>query len=308
VPAERLIEQECRRANNPQTRRLLENVHDRLRAIYDAGDSVTESAELTAIIDASLAETHLRGDAQSLLDFVSQRVNNALLRHQAIRWVAATGVDLRLYGRGWEENPEFCRYARGIADNQQQLSLIYQATRVNLQVTPFGAAHQRLFEGLACGGFFLLRSATIDAIDLLERELWRWCWRNGISSAGEMIRAGSDSPVFQWLVSGMAALGRNLLDDPDWFYAGLEEGALVGFSRTAGTLWPEYPRVSFWSQSELTKKLKHFLAAPDERRTITASMRDRVLQWHTYTAISRRMLSFIAENQAAANIPAARAA
>jgi hypothetical protein len=286
----------------------LENIHDRLRAIYDAGDSVTEISALTAIINAALMETRLKGDPQSVLDLVSHRINNAFLRHQAIRWVAKTGVDLRLYGRGWEENPEFSRYARGIADNQQQLTLIYQASRVNLQVTPFGAAHQRLFEGLACGGFFLLRSVTIDAIDLLQREIWRWCWRCGIGSANEMVSAGNASPLFQWLRSGLAALGADPLDDPEWLYAGLEEGALVGFSRTAATLWPQYPQVSFWSQTELETKLAHFLSAPDQRRAINASMRDRVLQWHTYTAISRRMLALIAENKPAVPMPVAQAA
>jgi hypothetical protein len=309
VPAERLVEQECRRADNPQTRRLLENVHDRLRVIYDAGDSVTEPAALTAIIDAALAETRLQGDSQSLLDFVSQRINNALLRHQAIRWAVQAGADVRLYGRGWEEHPEFARFARGPADNQNQLALIYQASRVNLQVTPFGAAHQRMFEGLACGGFFLMRAVTGDAIDVMRREVWRWCWREGVSNAEEMVRAAGRSPGLQWLLSGMSTmLGAHSLSDPEWFYAGLEEAALFGFSRSAATLWPEFGQVSFWSQAELTKKLKHFLSAENERRTISASMRDRVLQWHTYTAISKRMLSFIAGNQAAGQTPVAQAA
>ena len=85
------------------------------------------------------------------------RVNNLLFRHQSLRRsLLDMDIDLRLYGRGWENNPTFAKFARGVADHRGELPLIYQASRINLQVSPLGSLHQRVMEGLASGGFFLL--------------------------------------------------------------------------------------------------------------------------------------------------------
>jgi hypothetical protein len=302
--AEQIVKEESERAANPQVRALLSDIYDRLRAIYDAGVSVTEPPALDGIIDAALLEKRLGGDVQALRDLVKQRLNNALLRHQAIRWAAAAGVDLRLYGKGWENHPEFSRYARGVADNQNQLALIYQASHINMQVTPFGAAHQRLFEGLSAGGFFLLRAVTGDAVDLLRREVWSFCRRNRIQSGREMVARGRHDRVYPWLMSQLETLmGTDPVADAEWFFIGLREAALGGFARTASTLWPEYDQVAFWSQTELGEKLKFFLANADARRDIAQSMRRRVLECHTYTAISQRMLSFIAGDLVKKELP-----
>ena len=42
------------------------------------------------------------------------------------------------------------------------------------------------------------------------------------------------------------------------------------------------------------QKVTHFLSHPEERATIAASMRQRVLDRLTYTAITRRLLGMIA--------------
>ena len=47
------------------------------------------------------------------------------------------GLDLRLYGRGWEKHPTLSRFA-GIADNKNQLSLIYRASRISMQPARMG--------------------------------------------------------------------------------------------------------------------------------------------------------------------------
>ena len=73
-------------------------------------------------------------DRAPLLDFFLQRINNALFRHQALHWIADLGLNLRLYGKGWEKHPRFGRFARGPADNETQIGAIYRASRINLQV------------------------------------------------------------------------------------------------------------------------------------------------------------------------------
>jgi len=288
--AEQIVEEEGGRA--PQLRPLLQNICRRLRGIYDSGQAVTEQAHVWDLVGAAMSECKMNGDFADVVHMVKQRMNNALLRHQAIGWVAKMGLDLRLYGKGWEKHPQFARYARGVADNQNQLAQIYQASRINLQVMPFGSAHQRSFEGLAAGGFFLLRGVAGDAADLVKQQLWGWCLRHGVNSSEEMMLRGREDVDFIPLFSKLTQLMGTI--DPPWLYAAMEEMAMGGFCHSAAQLWPEYDRVVFWTEAELQAKVKHFLAAADERRGLSASMRQRVLQRHTYTAISRRMLNFIA--------------
>jgi hypothetical protein len=167
-------------------------------------------------------------------------------------------------------------------------------------VTPFGAAHQRLFEGLAAGGFFLLRGVAGDAIDLMSERVWHWCKQAGVTNAREMISKGQTDPTFQQLMAQLKSLkGVDPMSEAEWFYAGLQEAALGGFSHCASQLWAEYDRVAFWNHEQLTEKVRYFLTAADERRAISQSMRRAALQWHTYSAISQRMLTFIADDLAA---------
>ena len=113
VPADVIIQAEVDRLGTPQAANLLRGIFDQFRAIYDAGDCITQPFRIEAMIRQTMLETQTTvPDPQPLLDLFTHRVNNALYRHQVIGWVAEMGVDLRLYGRGWESHPQFARFAR----------------------------------------------------------------------------------------------------------------------------------------------------------------------------------------------------
>jgi hypothetical protein len=303
ITAEQIVREEADRAGAEPARRLLDDILGRLRAIYDAGGCITEPAHIRALVESAMLDRHVRCDIGPLLDLVIQRINNALLRHQSIRWVVELGVDLKLYGKGWEKHPEFSRFACGVADHQSQLASVYRATAVNMQVTPFGSAHQRLFEGLAAGGFFLIRGVAGDAADMVLREIWNWCQSRRIDSATELFEQ-ADAEAMRLFDQVKSLRGRHPAEDATIFFAGLREAAAGEFTRSAGVLWPEFSQVAFWDRAQLQQKVKHFLAQPTERRQITTAMRRRVVECHTYSAISRRMLSFIASRLAAQNAEA----
>ena len=153
--------------------------------------------------------------------------------------------------------------------------------------------HQRLLDGLVAGGFFLLRSVTADELELLRKQIWDWCISHGVRSGRDMLHKCDDA------LTDLLARFKSLwvLDpraDIEYFYAGLEEAAMDDFKRTANTMWMESPRVTFSTKAELTRQIQHFLAHPQERKQIADSMRQRVLQTHTYQSISKKMLNFIA--------------
>ena len=230
----------------------------------------------------------------------THRVNNSLYRHQALQWFAETGVHMKLFGRGWDNHPTLSKFACGPADNQHQLAAVYRASNINLQVTPFGAAHQRLFDGLAAGGFFLMRRTHGDRFDTILRELWNWCVQHDARDDAALLARG-DEFVHQTLSELAAIEGKSLLGRGYDFVSEVAVTAEEGFIRSAGTIWPEFDRVSFDSRAEVQQLVTRYLPDAETRRLITHSMRRRVLDSLTYRAVSQRMLDMIADRFAASS-------
>ena len=303
TPADVLLADALARADSDDTRRLLRDVYDRLCAVYDAGGCVTETAELLDLFHASAATHRLRiGNVDALTDLFRQRINNALFRHQALAWVADTGVDLHLYGNGWERHPRFARFARGPADNQGRLAEIYRGSRINLQVQPHGAVHQRLCDGLAAGGFFLVRYCPADVVECVYRPIWEWCVDHGVRTDDELRRRAT--PEILALLAELARLkGRDPFGLGVPLVTSMALSADGDYCNSARSIWPEYDQVSFDSAETLRARLGHYLNHPDERDGLAAAMRRRVVDRLTYTATTRRLLDFIAADLRARYAP-----
>ncbi len=303
-PAEAIVAEQAKQMN-PDGRRLIGDVFDRLRAIYDAGRTLTQPLLLRQMIEQSMAATKTNLDAAAmagLMNFFNQQVNNALFRHQSLGWLVEMDVDLRLYGRGWETHPQLARFARGPADNQTQLSTIYRASRINLQITPHGAVHQRLMEGLAAGGFFLIRHCPGDEIERAYQALHAWCAAHGVQDDDGIHRHRAVPQVAHWLAQIEAMMGLNPFEHEFPLFDTLKLSADGEYTRSAGAVWgADYDAVVFRSASELKDRVTRYLADEDARKTISQTMRARVLERFTYLATSRRLLRFIASDQCARN-------
>ncbi len=308
TPPEVLVQREIDKTTIPEVKRFLRDMLERLRAIYEQGCFVTEVGHVRRMVRESMRECGVGSrDPASLVDLFMQKVNNAMFRQQAITWLAEMDLDLHLYGCGWEAHPQLQRFARGIADNENQLCAIYQASRINLQMTPFGAVHQRLFDGLSAGGFFLLRHCAGDECDLLYRDMWRWCDHARIRG-GEDFFDQAPNDVRHLIDRIIELTGEDPSESPDKFFLGLEEAAGAGFTRSPATLFAEYEQVSFRTREQLHALVRQYLNAPDERARIAASMRERVIQTMTYEAVTRRLLDFISRNLTRRNQSLAAAA
>ncbi|HWP40456.1 MAG TPA: glycosyltransferase [Tepidisphaeraceae bacterium] len=297
TPATALLTEQLQRADQ-DARKLLIDVFEQLRDVYDAGQAIPHASHIHRFIDNSLARLRLRLDEssrQSLFDFFNHRINNAMFRHQALQWAADLGLKLHLYGRGWEQHPRFARFARGIACNQTELATIYQASRINLQITPFGAVHQRLFEGLSAGGFFLIRYCPGDVVEQFYRQIYQWCADNDVTDDATL-RARATPAVQALLEQVRTVLGVDPFAIHSSFMDLLQLSHDGGYIRSAGSIWPEYEQVCFRSAAELRQRVEQFLNDPPARAAIARSMRAAVIQRFSYTQISRRLLEFIADD------------
>jgi hypothetical protein len=298
TPARTLLDAEIERIGSPELGAILNSIYGELESIYETGGSITQISAIISIIDRFLAVSGVQlSDEQrsALVDFFSHVINSALFRHQTLKWIADLGVDLRLYGRGWDRHPTLSRYARGIADNQTELNLVYQSSRINLHVSPHGVMHQRVMEGLASGGFFLLRRCAGDTVGRHFKIVRDWCRINHIERDGPLLETAPEA-IQQEIREISRLLQRDLFAKPRVsFMEYLKYQATHGYLDCADLLWGEdYDAVCFDSARELAGKVQYFLANPDQRARRIESMRKPVLDRYTYLATTRRLLDFMA--------------
>lgn len=232
--------------------------------------------------------------------FYFQPLAELMFRQQALEWAAdycdQTGHTLHLYGNGWENHPRFARYARGVAQNGRELRTIYQASAVNLQINTYGAIHQRLLDGLAAGGFFMIRRCPTDGIQAALTEFLSVVGECGIEA--DRVYRRDDSPRLA------AALDR-LADQygeprqaaeitlPHWRLEYYRNLAAKDFMRVAGAVFGDYEPIAFGCYEEFARKAANYLVAEEQRRTIATSMRQETLRRFTYDALVNELIRFI---------------
>lgn len=305
TPAQDLLHEAAQTVQSRQSVRLLDDVYQQMHAHYQQGGEVLGEAWIAQLIQQTLQVRGQQIDPRhmpGLMELFYQRINNALYRHQTLHWAAELGVDLHLYGRGWEKHPTLKRFARGVADNNTQLRAIYQASRINLQVTPFGAVHQRLLDGLLAGGFFLIRADRGDRVGLLHQKLWDYCRQHGITSDAQLQKVTDPSiTAIMQQINWLEGHRNGPRIDPP-LYETCRLHAESEFLVSADSFWPQFDRVSFDTQTTLRKQVQHFLANTDQRLELSAAMRQPVAQRCTYTAITQRLLTFMRQNLASRTI------
>jgi hypothetical protein len=296
TPATTMLKEQLARAD-AQGRKLLIDIFEQMRGVYDNGGAITQPLLIAGMIDGACQRLSFPLDQSSrtqVLDFFNQRVNNALFRHQALTWVADSGAKLHLYGRGWEQHPKFAPFARGIACNQSQLCAIYRASRISLQITPHGAVHQRLFEGLSAGGFFLLRYVPGDAIESIYETIHAWCVQNEIQNDADL-RARAKPEIRRLLGQAGELVAMDQFSTGWSLVDVLKLSADGGFIRSASSVWKEYDQVAFRSAEQVKQQIAHYLSHPEQRAAVAASMRQVVLDRFTYRSTSQRLLDFMAD-------------
>lgn len=83
-------------------------------------------------------------------------VGNAFFRQLPLIALSEAGVDLRLYGRGWERHPRLSKHACGVVEHGEDSNLVFNASAINLHINQFRMRHNRLNDGYAAGAFFLI--------------------------------------------------------------------------------------------------------------------------------------------------------
>jgi hypothetical protein len=231
-------------------------------------------------------------------------------RHTALEWVARWSLTnskvLRLYGNGWEANPQFAGFAAGHVSPGEEARAIFQASRINLQLIEPGFIHSRALDGLAAGGFFLTRYTIADGLDSEEvatlYRLAKWVDAHGIQTDAQL-DAIADPEVRQMVAATRAYYHRYEVSEP--LCPSLHIWAQMP---AAACLFPQLKEITFRSAEEFATLADRYLDGNQgdairariagDMRTIVEDNFSYTARWKTFVAAIRRGLE-LASSQGA---------
>ena len=179
---------------------------------------------------------------------------------------------------------------------------IYQASRINLQITTYGAVHQRLLDGLAAGGFFLIRFCPADVVHKILPRLLRLV--DGYDIVADRVYRNEDVPELadawqSWReLHGENAAESSLQISEESLWR-LRTLASSGFRHVAGAHFERYGEVAFADATGFAMMADRYLDNEDDRRELVSAMRPVVIDKFTYASFVRDLLAFLQNRLAA---------
>jgi hypothetical protein len=218
-----------------------------------------------------------------------------LHRQQALRWAmeiaAERGLDLALFGNGWEAVPEFKPVWRGSVDYQRDLTTVLQASRAVLHLEPWSVvAHWRGLDALSAGAVVLARKSPQDDVLVRIARLLDLA-PEPCSSLAELQRC---------LGAAHAGAFRDIAIDLSWIpFPPVDPVEHIHSLRKQGLRDDElsiprrFARLSFATKAELEQRITALVAQPEEHRALAREIREDVLEFFSYERGARELVQCV---------------
>jgi len=294
-------------AQKPPFTPYVQRACQRMLELYKDGGALPTRWHLFRLIDQ--VQNELGGELsptarEQFVHLIWNPLNSALYRQQALRWVAeaaeALGLSLAIYGNGWEKHPDFAGYARGPVTHGPDLEAVTRATKINLQLEPYPCcAHHRMLDGLASGGFFLVRHHPNNVLLQELSNFLRAHVPADAESAEAALAAVADEQRDALAALIDRAAGISYAEPPDpvkqvrcWQRAEL----LIDQPQ----LLPRLDAVSFTDAATCRQLIEQFVADQRTRRDIADEQRRNIIPRLTFQNTARRLGAFLADRLSAA--------
>jgi hypothetical protein len=295
TPQALIAELRIRYAVNPAARSVLDAAAAEVIKQSNAGvvwDALPLAKLVDQLIQSQSATLTLAARQEILADLRS--VSDRAFRQVALEWVAQycreKNATLRLYGKGWESNPQFAEFAAGFLAPGEEMRAVYQATDINLQIIETGFQHSRAFDGLAAGGFFLYRrGAETREFDLAAQSILAMAQQaqaTGCLTFGQL--DASQDPI---IVKGWA-YGRDLVQrgKPDEICEMIDRWHPEDVDHEP---FPHLNEITFVDQRDFMAMADRYLGDAELRRSVAAKLRKVVVDRFSYDARWREFLKGI---------------
>ncbi len=294
--------QEYRQRIEPAVWPLLEACHEELRARLVRGrlDGSLDCRHFLQEMETACGiELTAEARARVAAEFVWVLADR-MLRQETLEWAAQwaeqTGRRFHLYGRGWEKHPRFAPYGRGFLEHGPRLGAAFRAARIHLHAGCNTALHQRVLDGLAAGGFFLIRRHGCDGNPAVSRAIYEHARRHGFRPGLTVSWRDLPAELVEEFLESRRRMGVDPYAITELTAGNMDELRAIHETRTipiTGHVWPDFERVTFDTQEQFCEKLEWYLSHEQERRELAAAMRQRVIETLSYEALIRRLLDWL---------------
>lgn len=160
------LEQRFRKPDDGGLLRYLEGIFEDLyKATCFQGEKRQYEGQMQQFVAERLAAGIGPELRQQIAQFVSQFyivVYSAAWRCQFLEAIDQAGLQLSLYGGGWNEHARLAHLYKGPVARGRELNYVYNFNRINLSINHSATAHQRLSECGLAGGFMMVADHALD--------------------------------------------------------------------------------------------------------------------------------------------------
>jgi len=279
LSADALVADAAEQLPEPDLRPVLLSAYERIRGIYETGEQggmIAHPSRLRAIVRQAATPHGIDPFAHSLqllLPFFD-RVNRILFQQQTLAWLQGSDLKVHVYGHGWENHPALGELARGPITDAKMHRAVWQASRIHLAASPFGAATEEVQAGIRdSGAFYLMRFCPADLIERFYPPIADFCRSRGIKTTLEL-RSLAPRAMRKLIGFASRTLGMDVLSEWDEFVPHiLDLTASDAPARSAAAIWSGYPAVCFHSRDELLAQCTRYLYDVPQRRRLAEQMR-----------------------------------
>jgi len=133
-------------------------------AMQERGTRFEDMAYNAALVAAGARELGLSLSAETQQE-LARHVRHGLAREveltRVVRWLLEEQIPVALYGKGWNQFPEFAVHARAQVPRGLPHVRLLQESKVFLHINETNNLHPRVFECIAAGGFILCRETRV---------------------------------------------------------------------------------------------------------------------------------------------------
>lgn len=142
-----------------------DELYRRISAVFLSGKALYGYKEYRVLFDGLCAEYNLEFEGvlaplgRAVFERFYHVIGNRFFRQMPLLWAAGMGLDLKLWGHGWEHHPELGRFACGVADNNTDLNSVFTHSGINLHLSHHtDIIHPRLLDCMSAQGVCLIRT------------------------------------------------------------------------------------------------------------------------------------------------------
>lgn len=126
---------------------------------YEKGEFYYSKYDFKVFSVKLLNSWNIKLDNHILYEFVEEMhlwLNQRVFRQVLVNWLIDAGYkNIKLWGSGWTKYEKYKKYAMGPAENGEQLSKIYQCSKINVGNNIVITSAARAWESMLSGGFYM---------------------------------------------------------------------------------------------------------------------------------------------------------